>query len=293
VSESNDFEENQAEMDAFFRSMAQERFDLALQMQGGGAFSNPFVRRLGARVTAGLQSGNAVPLDRNVPYIYFQPEIMRSLEVVALVGAYPAGLEPCFPITDEDVRESLSAVARVENLVALHPGVGHPGRQWPAVRFAATGDALAREGATVIVVGGAGEKDLGACVVEHMEAASVNAAGRLSLGGLAGLFSRCRVVVSNDSGPLHLACAVGAATVGIYWCFNLYTAGPLTRTRHRPVVSWRIRCPVCDRDQTQDPCVHRASYVADIPVEHVVQAALDLLRQEGTRYRRRVERGFW
>ncbi|HET7564860.1 MAG TPA: hypothetical protein VFJ96_07685, partial [Gemmatimonadaceae bacterium] len=76
-------------LDRFFDDMARETFDLALQVHGGGRYSNPFTRRLGARVTAGLKAHDAEPLDRSTPYVYFQSEISRALDVVALVGAEP------------------------------------------------------------------------------------------------------------------------------------------------------------------------------------------------------------
>jgi ADP-heptose:LPS heptosyltransferase len=100
--------------------------------------------------------------------------------------------------------------------------------------------------------------------------------GQLQLGGLAGLLSRCRVVVSNDSGPLHLAAAVGAATVGIYWCFNLINAGPLETARHRAVVSWRQRCPICHIDRSRFSCDHHPSFVADIAPDEVIATAREL-----------------
>jgi ADP-heptose:LPS heptosyltransferase len=109
-----------------------------------------------------------------------------------------------------------------------------------------------------------------------MKAQAYNLCGSLSLGGFTGLLSRCRVVVSNDSGPLHLAAAVGTATVGIYWCFNLVTAGLTTRSHHRPIVSWRLTCPICGIDRGHAECYHRASFIADIPTEEVITAALDL-----------------
>ena len=109
-----------------------------------------------------------------------------------------------------------------------------------------------------------------------MKAGAQNLCGRLSLGGLAGLLSRCRVLISNDSGPLHLAAAVGTATVGIYWCFNLVNAGLPTRARHRPVISWHVQCPICGVDRSQASCEHRASFVAGIPAEEVIAPALDL-----------------
>jgi ADP-heptose:LPS heptosyltransferase len=70
-----------AALEVFFQKMADERFDIALQMHGGGRFSNPFVRRLGARLTAGCRTPDAVPLDRWLPYVYYQSEVIRNLEV--------------------------------------------------------------------------------------------------------------------------------------------------------------------------------------------------------------------
>lgn len=281
VGEGEDFADDPAALDRFFAAMAGERFDLALQCHGGGGYSNPFLRRLGARLTAGLKAPEAAPLDRWVPYVYFQSEILRYLEVAALVGAPPTALEPRLAVTDADRREACRVVPEDDRpLVALHPGASDPRRWWPAARFAVAGDALAAAGARVVVIGAdATERELVAAVAGGMRAGAQNLWGALSLGGLAGLLARCRVVVSNDSGPLHLAAAVGTATVGIYWGFNLVTAGPLTRARRRPVVSWRQTCPVCGHlyNPTIPSCAHRESLVADAPASEVIVAALDLL----------------
>lgn len=269
--------EHSAELECFFEAMTRERFDLALQMHGGGRYSNPFVLRLGARMTVGLKTPDAAPLDRWIPYIYFQPEILRYLEVVSLIGAREVVLEPHISLIEEDLQEAHSVVPMSEKpLVALHPGAGDPKRRWPPEKFAAVGDALAGMGAQVVVTGTQGEQDITEAVTTAMKAEAQNLCGRLSLGGLTGLLSRCRVLVSNDSGPLHLAAAVGTATVGIYWCYNLINAGPMTRLRHRPLVSWRLTCPMCGADSSRASCAHRASYVADISTEEVIAQSVDL-----------------
>ncbi len=97
------------ELERFFAHMTQERFDLALQLHGGGRHSNPFTLRLGARVTAGLCTPDAERLDRWVSYVYYHPEILRYLEVVALVGAGPVSLEPRLAVTDDDLAEAEEA----------------------------------------------------------------------------------------------------------------------------------------------------------------------------------------
>jgi ADP-heptose:LPS heptosyltransferase len=272
--------ESDPDLDRFFEELRQEHFDLALQMHGGGLNSNPFILNLGARFTAGLSTPDAAPLDRSTPYIYYQSEIMRLLEVVALVGANETpSLEPRLSVTQADLTESLEVVPdRDRPLVALHPGATDPRRHWPAEKFALTGDALAKAGARVVVTGTGPERALVERVIGAMECPAQNLCDQLSLNGLVGLLSRCKVLVTNDSGPLHLAMAVGAATVGIYWCGNLINAGPLTRARHRPALSWRLDCPECGVDCTKVRCAHTASFVADVPAEEVIESALDLLK---------------
>lgn len=270
--------EDPARLEEFFAAMTEEAFDLAVQLHGGGRYSNPFVRRLGARLTVGLRTPDAVPLDRWVPYVYFQREVLRFLEVVALVGATPVGVEPRLDVTAADLTESQRVVPEDDRpLVALHPGAGDPERRWPAEKFAVVGDALAAAGARVVITGARpGERVIVERVAAAMTAPAQVLWGRLSLGGLAALFSRCTVVVSNDSGPLHLAGAVGAHTVGIYWCFNFINAGPMTQTRHRPAIAWRIHCPVCGIDRSRARCDHHPSFVADVSAAEVSAAALEL-----------------
>ncbi len=271
-------EEDEEELERFFARMREERFDLALQMHGGGGFSNPFVEGLGARVTAGTRAPGAPPLDRDVPYVYAQSEYLRNLEVAGLVGAGVTTLEPGLPVTSGDVAEADEKLPEDDRpLVALHPGAGDRRRRWPAEKFASVGDALAEAGALVAVAGVEEDRALISGVIGAMRHEAFDLCGKLSLGGLVGAFSRCEVVVSNDSGPLHLAVAVGTPTVGIYWGPNLVNAGPPMRARHRPALSWMDVCPVCGASLFGDDCGHVESIVDGVSVEEVSAHALDLL----------------
>jgi len=87
-----------------------------------------------------------------VPYVYFQPEIVRYLEVVSLVGATVVTLEPHLAIVENDLAEAQRIVPdKGKSLVALHPGASDPGRRWSADKFAVVGDALAAAGAHVVL----------------------------------------------------------------------------------------------------------------------------------------------
>lgn len=274
-------EEDGREIGRFLSSMKNEGFDVAVQIHGGGRFSNPFVLAMGARLTIGLRTPDAAALDCWVPYIYFQPEVLRFLEVVALIGAAPLSLQPRLIVTDRDVEESLAVLPPGKTpVVALVPGGGDGRRRWPPERFAALGDLLVREGARVVVPGVEAEHGIVARVTGAMKAPAEDLCGRLSINGLLGLLSRCALVVGNDSGPLHVAGAVGTPTVGIYWCGNLINAGPPTRSLHRPILSWRLECPTCGANCIYSQCGHHDSFVADIPTEEVYGQVMDLLAGE-------------
>jgi ADP-heptose:LPS heptosyltransferase len=105
----------------------------------------------------------------------------------------------------------------------------------------------------------------------------VNLCGQLDMNALTGLLARCELVVSNDTGPLHLATAAGTRTVGIYWCGNLINAGWPTRSRHRPLASWQLDCPVCGVNCIDGHCGHTQSFVAGVAVQEVIASADALL----------------
>ena len=268
------------EIEAFCAGMRERRFDLALQLHGGGGYSNPFLNRLGARVTAGLRTPDAEGLDRVVPYRYYQHEVLRSLEVAGLLGARPVTIEPVLAVTEEDVRRAGELLGDGPPVLALHPSATDPRRRWPAERFGSISARAAGRGLRVAVLGAAGEEELGASVVEAARAAGApdgsvrSLAGLGDLGQLVGVLATAVAFVGNDSGPRHLAQAVGCPTVGLYWAGNLINAGPLGRSRHRIHLDWRTTCPVCGIDVSQvgwtaERCEHDPSFLTAIDVDPV------------------------
>lgn len=266
------------------------RYDLAVQLHGGGAASNPLIRSLGARRTIGLRADGAPPLDATVPYRYYQAEVFRFLEVVGLVGA--AG-PPEYPEVELLPRERAVAADLLPGdgpWAALHAGAGDPRRRWPTERFAAAADGLAAAGVRPVLVGSTADEPASAAVLAAARGRIHDLTGRTDLGTLAAVLRRCAVVVANDSGPLHLARAAAAATVGLYWCGNAINAAPTTRTRHRPLLSWVVHCPVCGFDTSTagfphrpgEGCAHRPSFLGQIPVAEVLEEALDLVRPAPT-----------
>jgi len=254
------------------------RLDIALQFYGGGRYSNPFILGLGARVSAGMKASDAAPLDRWISYGPLQNRRLQLLEAAALVGADSVRLQRELETTGHDRREAAAVVAPdpARPLVLIHPAASDPRRHWPAQRFAAVADRLARAGATIAVNATAAEAPIARAVIERMRHPALDLSGALSLSGLCGLLERCALVVSNDSGPLHLALALGVRCVGIYWLHNLYESGPLTQDRHRAALSIRVHCPVCGAENLRSRCEHNASFVDDVREEEVEALAMEL-----------------
>jgi ADP-heptose:LPS heptosyltransferase len=273
------------ELPAFLASARAQGYDLAVQLHGGGGTSNPLVSALGARHTIGLRVQGAPPLDAVVPYRYYQPEADRFLEVVALVGAHGPAEYPLLAVSAAERAAAAALLPGAGPWVALHPGATDPRRRWPAERFAALADGLTAAGARPVLVGAAGEADVGAAVAVAAAHPLTDLTGRTDLAALAAVLQRSAVVVANDSGPLHLARAVGSATVGLFWCGNAINAAPATRTRHRPLLSWTVHCPECGVDcstaghphRSGEGCAHRPSFLDQIPVAEVREEVSDLL----------------
>jgi ADP-heptose:LPS heptosyltransferase len=235
--------------------------------------------QLGADLCIGARAHDAPLLDRWVAYAPPASQRLIALEVAALAGASAPFPERELAVTDEDRRlaAQLLAPRAGERLVVVQPGVTDPRRRWPTERFAAVADMLAQEGAQIVVNGTAQEAPLVRAVVGAMRQPALDATGRLSLQGLCGLFERALLVLSNDTGPLHLALAIGTPCVGIFWFTNLINGAPLQPSRLRAALSARVHCPVCGAENIRYRCPHDDSFVADVGVDEVADMALSLL----------------
>ena len=275
-------EEDPEELERFFAQMRSRNFDLAVQVHGGGRYSNPFLLRLGARHTVGTRTADAASLERTIPYLYYQNEPLRALEVAGFAGAFPVDLEARLaPIGGGEAPEAADGDPG-RPLVVIHPGATDPRRRWPADKFAELAAACAADGSRVVIVGDSSEQDLAEGIAARAASAGVRSvAGALDMAGLVALLAEADVVVANDSGPRHLAQALGVPTVGIFWAGNVINAGALGRSLHRVHASWVTTCPTCGIDVTQvgwtaPRCVHDDSVVGGIGVPEVYEDVLSL-----------------
>lgn len=197
-----------------------------------------------------------------------------------LLGRDPEA-EPRVPALTAPVEAVEAWRARVGGaegpLAGLFPGSNAPARRWPPERFAEVGKALTSDGARVVVMGSPSERGLTAAVAREVPGA-VDAGGRTDLPGLAALLSLCDLVVTNDTGPMHVAAAVGTPTVSLWGPSDPAEVAPPTG-RHVTVSTGELPCRpclknVCPRSGrgTVLPQAHEEC-MALIEVEGVLRAA--------------------
>ena len=166
-------------------------------------------------------------------------------------------------------------------LIGINVGGGRQIKQWPAERFADTASILSHEDkATIVLLGNEGDQSIGNAVVNNLSPSvhPINLIGHTSLIELAGVLERLRLLVTGDTGPMHLAASIGTPVVSIF--------GPSDPVRYAPLTSQRqivhaelwcrpcnqIRCPPARCSAGTPDCLEKVS------VPKVIKAIRDLLR---------------
>jgi len=254
-------------------------YDAVLDMQGA-IRSSVIARMAGCRRVI----GEAAPRESVARWLYSERVKTAGLHVIeqdlelasAVAGDLLAMTPPVLPVdTDAEVwceeleyMEAASWVGRA--IVLIHPGAGWGAKRWPAERFGVVAAEFARKGAVVLVNAGPGETKLAADVV-----AASNGLARVvvsTLEQLIALTRRVSLVIGGDTGPLHLACALGKPVIGVY--------GPTDPRRNGPYgTRFRVlRHPESRQDHTrrEQP---EAGMLTIMP-EQVMEAALDMMLEE-------------
>lgn len=230
----------QERLSGFYAAMQARQFTLALQMHGSGEVSNAVTGAFGAQAVAGFGIAGAAGLDERcfLPYPEHGAEPVRLLALAEFLGAPAVGTHLEFPLTERDHQE-LSDSGLAKSLVAggyicIHPGARIRDKCWAPQRFAEVADRLAFEfGLPVVLTGSAKEADLTAEVARHMRTPALDAAAPISIGAMAALMSRARLLVCNDTGVSHIAAGLKLKSVVIFSKADIGRWAPLDQHTHR------------------------------------------------------------
>jgi heptosyltransferase I len=261
---------------ALRHALRAENYDLCIDLQG--AVRSALAGRLaGAPRMIGEDQPREWParwlFDERVP-TYGVHVIEQAVEVCAAAAG-----EPLFPIlpplpVDREAEQWADGVLRgaVGRVVLLSPGAGWGAKRWPAERYGAVAAELHAQGFAVLVNAGPNEQGIAAEVVRasgEVARAPEFTTPDSSLERLIALTRRVCLVIAGDTGPLHLACALGKPVVGIY--------GPTDPRRNGPFgVPFRVlRHPQSKRDHSRH--AEPEAGLLTITPEQVVDAAKELL----------------
>jgi lipopolysaccharide heptosyltransferase II len=230
-----------------------EGFDLVVDLQG--LFRSAAIGWLGGSpLLVGFENGREGSpwfYSRRVPVPQSEMHAVdRYLLAAMAVGAAESDT-PEFrfriPPTDYDEVDRLlirSGVTPGTSWVAMNVSARWPTKRWPAASFAEVGDRLRQEGyGAVVMIGGPNERVEVAAVSGMMKTPAIDLAGATTVGLLPALLSKASLLITNDSGPMHVAAAVGTPVVALF--------GPTSAVRTGPygvghgVLTGKVPCSPC------------------------------------------------
>lgn len=260
----------------FSSILAEEHFELAILLQN--AIEAAIMARLAgigkragyATDGRGLLLTHSVPVNRETLKLH---HVRYYLNAMGKLGIETAGPELRLFCTEEE----LSRAGKVLNegrWAAINPGAAYgSAKRWYPDRFAAVADTLAfKHGFKVLLVGGPGETPIGHEIEGAMRSRPLNMIGKTTVREMMAFLSRMDLVVTNDSGPMHVAAAFDRPIVALFGSTDHTTTSPLC-SKYR-IVRKEIECAPCF--ERKCPKEHHRC-MSDIGVEDVLGAVESLL----------------
>ena len=249
-------------------------YDTVIDLQG--ALRSAVIGRM-----AGCQRliGEAQPRERAARFLFTERVETQAAHVIeqdvelaaAVAGDDLTAVAPMLPVDSiaESWVERILPLGAHSSAVLINPGAGWGAKRWPVERYALVAKGLIDRGVRVLVNAGPGEEPLAEAIVQTAGAAT---ALSCSIEQLIALTRRVSLAIAGDTGPLHLACALGRPVVGIY--------GPTDPSRNGPFgTKFKVlRSPESRRDHTR--YAEPEAGLLTITPENVLQAAGELLAEE-------------
>ena len=276
------------------RALRRDRIDMAVDLQGDLRASLLLwlagaKRRVGYANTGGdYLLTDVVPLDETVSWVE------QSRRAVSLATGRPFSPRHVDPLTAEDrafAEAFLAAEGLVHRrpLVGLHPSGGRLLKQWPVGRWKEVAARLQSEhGATVLVTGSSSDRPLALELARELPHAPVDLTGRLDVRQTLAVIARLHLYLSPDTGPMHMACAVGTPSVSVFGpsdSVRYFTGGAFDGHPERHLVVrhelWCAPCNLIRKPPAECDTMEPPECLRGVGVDEVYACASQLLR-EGT-----------
>lgn len=212
---------------AFARKLKSKNFDVAVIFHPTNrahtiTYLAAIPRRIGYDRNLPFLLTDRIHHDKQLGKVHEVDYAMQMLKPLGITAVEEKRLYIPIKAQSENAINSLFVVEGIDTndkIVIFHPGASCDSKTWPANRFVQVADRIIRDfKAKVIIVGGENEKDITCAntMKNLMLNHAVSLAGKLSISELISCLKRGTLFISNDSGPVHIACAVGTPTVVIF-----------------------------------------------------------------------------
>lgn len=273
-----------SELQALREQLASRRFDLAIDLR-----KSPDTRELlqlsGARYLAGYDHQQRFPWldvafewENDVRQKAKRESVGESLRhLVRAVAAAGGDAQPVLPRAPGKLPATVQRLL-AQGAIAIHPSAGAQTRQWPLSHFAELIRALLQNtDRPLLLIGSPSEQPLVKALLAQLDASPrlINLCGTLPLPLLPALLQRCALFIGNNSGPHHLAAALGTPTLGIHsGVVDAQEWGP--QGPRAVALQKQMHCAPCYLPTTQD-CPRAMACLRELPVSQVLQQALLML----------------
>jgi lipopolysaccharide heptosyltransferase II len=210
------------------------------------------------------------------PDQFIRHEVRRQLDLVASIGCEIDDTRMKLEVDRHSmlrVQSLLEEIGMSERWVVIHPGATAISRRYPPEQFAVVAETLVEQGIQVVFTGTGSEQDLVRAIQARMTQPSFSLVDRLNLSELTALLSLAPLLISNNTGPVHIAAAVQTPVVDLY---------ALTNPQHTPwgiphhTLYHDVECRFCYKSICPEG---HSNCLRLVEPEQVVQAAIDLLEQ--------------
>jgi ADP-heptose:LPS heptosyltransferase len=266
---------------AEFMQALQGRYDVVFDTEQWHRLSAVVSRFMPAPIKIGFGTNERSRMFTHlIPYSHDDYEVISFTHLLEPLTGSCAVLDASSPFLSVPPAAATTAEILFETLegkqvVTIFPGASIPERRWGADRFKAVAELLQEEGYGVVVVGGADDLHDGLVIVGEC---GLNLAGKTLLAETAAVIARTKLLISGDSGVLHLAIGLGVPTVSLFGPGRALKWAP--QGDHHTVINKRFPCSPCTAFGTTPPCPYHARCMQAISVDEVVEAALCLLQKK-------------
>jgi ADP-heptose:LPS heptosyltransferase len=257
-------------------------YDVVVDTEQWHRLSAVVARLSRARVSIGYATNERKKLfTYSVPYSHDDYEADSFMQLMAPLGlTEPLEIKFHFLFVPDAAREKAKLLLGSmgdKEFAVIFPGASIPERRWGVDKFRAVAERLSNNDIPVVVVGGEGDISDGEKIIDGKH--GLNLAGKCSLDETAAVIERCKVLVSGDSGVLHIGVGLDKATVSLF--------GPGIAKKWAPrgekhiAINKNLPCSPCTKFGYTPRCPIKAKCLADISVEEVVRAVLHLNKDCG------------